>query len=147
MTKEEAIKKINVIKKYLTAGNPIWDIKEIDVALNMAIEALQNEGIGRYEKAIQTLREMPRRLNDIKEKRIKKIPPKTEWILCNERLPKNEEWVIVTILDEYGDTPYRYTDFGWYLETANCWIIDAQKRTDVTAWMPLPESYKGGDIK
>ena len=82
--------------------------------------------------------------------RIKEIPfadrPTGEWILCSERLPKNNGWVIVTILDEYGDTPYRYTSFGWYLEVANCWIIDAEQRTDVTAWMPLPEPYKD-DLK
>ena len=70
MTKEEAIKKINAIKKYLTAGNPIWDVKEIDEVLNMAIEAIQNEGIGRYEIAMQKLREMPRYLNGIKEKQM-----------------------------------------------------------------------------
>lgn len=67
------------------------------------------------------------------------------WILCSERLPKNDDWVIVTILEELGDTLCRYTDFGWYLEAANCWIIAAEKRTDVMAWMPLPEPYKGGD--
>ena len=70
MTKEEAIKKINAIKEYLTAGNPIWDVKEIDEVLNMAIEAIQNEGIGRYEIAMQKLREMPRYLNGIKEKQM-----------------------------------------------------------------------------
>ena len=45
MTREEAIGKINAIKKYLTAGNPIWDVREIDEALNMAIEALQTEAV------------------------------------------------------------------------------------------------------
>ena len=45
MTREEAIGKINAIKKYLTAGNPIWDVREIDVALNMAIKALDNWNI------------------------------------------------------------------------------------------------------
>lgn len=45
---------------------------------------------------------------------------KQGWIPVSERLPKNDDWVIVTILDERGDTPYRYTDFGWYLEAANC---------------------------
>lgn len=66
-----------------------------------------------------------------------------EWIPVTEKLPKNDDWVIVTILDEWGDTPWTYTDFGWYLEAANCWIIDAQQRTDVIAWMPLPKPWKG----
>lgn len=43
MTKEEAIKKINAIKKYLTAGNPIWDVREVDEALDVAIKALEAE--------------------------------------------------------------------------------------------------------
>ena len=61
MTREEAIGKINAIKKYLTAGNPIWDVREIDEALNMAIEALQQE------------------------------PKTGEWIPCSERLPEERE--------------------------------------------------------
>lgn len=68
---------------------------------------------------------------------------KGEWIPVSEKLPKNDDWVIVTILDEWGDTPWTYTDFGWYLEAANCWVIDAKQRTDVIAWMPLPKPWKG----
>ena len=67
------------------------------------------------------------------------------WIPVTERLPNNDDWVIVTILDERGDTPFKYTDFGWYLEVANCWIIDSEQRTDVIAWMPLPKPYRGGE--
>lgn len=67
------------------------------------------------------------------------------WIPCNEKLPDNDDFVIVTILDEHGDTPYRYSDFGWYFDRAKCWIIDAEERTDVIAWMPLPEPYKGDE--
>lgn len=47
MTREEAVGKINAIKKYLTAGNPIWDVREIDEALNMAIKALEQEPVVR----------------------------------------------------------------------------------------------------
>ncbi len=63
------------------------------------------------------------------------------WIPCGERLPENDDWQIVTVLDETGDTPFRYTDFGWYLEAAKCWIINAEQRTDIVAWMPLPEPF------
>lgn len=68
---------------------------------------------------------------------------KPRWISCSEMLPMNDDWVVVTILDERGDTPYLYSDFGWYLDKANCWIVDAEQRTDVIAWMPLPEPWKG----
>ena len=75
-------------------------------------------------------------------------PPTIEpmqWIPCSERLPKYDDWKIITILDESGDTPSKYTDFGWYLEAASCWIVDAEQRTDVIAWMPLPKPWNGAD--
>lgn len=55
MTREEAIKKIKAIKKYLTTGNPMWDVKEIDEVLNMAIEAIQNEDREDYELATEQM--------------------------------------------------------------------------------------------
>ncbi|MBQ5474608.1 MAG: DUF551 domain-containing protein [Lachnospiraceae bacterium] len=67
------------------------------------------------------------------------------WIPCSERLPANDDWVIISVLDEVGDTPYRYSDFGWYLEAAKCWIVESEQRTDVVAWMPLPKPWKGAD--
>ena len=76
------------------------------------------------------------------KRELDKLPSALQWILCSERLPKNDDWKIITILDESGDTPSRYTDFGWYLEAANCWIVEAEQRTDVIAWMPLPKPYK-----
>lgn len=74
---------------------------------------------------------------------IKEVPSVQQWIPISEGPPKNDDWVIVTILDERSDTPFRYTDFGWYLNAADCWIVDAEQRTDVVAWMPLPKSWKG----
>lgn len=65
------------------------------------------------------------------------------WIPVTKSLPKNDDWCIVTILDESGDTPFRYTDFGWYLEEASCWIVGAERWTGVVAWMPLPEPWRG----
>ena len=41
MTNEEAIKKIEEIKEYLIAGNPIWDIEVISEACEMAVDALE----------------------------------------------------------------------------------------------------------
>lgn len=64
------------------------------------------------------------------------------WIPCSERLPENDDFVIITILDEHGDTPYKYTDFGWYLDAAKCWIVASEQRTDIIAWMPLPRAFK-----
>lgn len=41
MTREEAINVIKGARQYLTVGNPIWNVKKVDEAMNMAIEALQ----------------------------------------------------------------------------------------------------------
>lgn len=40
MNREEAINVIKGARQYLTVGNPIWNVKKVDEALNMAIEAL-----------------------------------------------------------------------------------------------------------
>ena len=64
------------------------------------------------------------------------------WISVEERLPETDDFVIVAVLDERGDTPYQYTDFGWYLDAARCWIVNAEQRRDITHWMPLPEPPK-----
>lgn len=71
MTKEEAIKKLNVIKRYLTAGNPIWDVREVDEVLDIAIKALE---------------ELPKRREEAKRwkrKALKVEPVKHgEWKYC-----------------------------------------------------------------
>lgn len=43
MNREEAINVIKGARKYLTVGNPIWNVKKVDEAFDMAIEALQTE--------------------------------------------------------------------------------------------------------
>lgn len=40
MNREEAINVIKGARKYLTVGNPIWNVKKVDEAFDMAIEAL-----------------------------------------------------------------------------------------------------------
>lgn len=41
MTKEEALKKLQAIKSYMTSGNPMWSVEPIGEAMDMAIEALE----------------------------------------------------------------------------------------------------------
>ena len=43
MTKDDCINKIQDIKAYLTAGNPIWNTDEIAEACDMAIESLERD--------------------------------------------------------------------------------------------------------
>ena len=83
MTREEAIKRFQQMKKILSIPNS--DAARMIEALDMAIEALKAESSteGKYEKAIKTLQEMPRYLNNVKVKQIKKISTNTvqgKWI-------------------------------------------------------------------
>lgn len=66
-----------------------------------------------------------------------------DWILVKDKLPPNDDWVLVTVKDENGDTPYTYVDFGWYAEVFGCgiWVVDNMLRRDIIAWQPLPKPY------
>lgn len=65
------------------------------------------------------------------------------WIPCSERLPSNNGCVLVTIDDaiEFG----KHEDGEWSIWVCEHW--DEWDAKGVTAWMPLPEPYKGGDSK
>lgn len=74
----------------------------------------------------------------------------SEWINPNEKLPENDESVLITVkagtdLEDYG-IPYHdevwqavFHDDGWYKHFTT-WN-DVQLTKEVKAWMPLPEPY------
>ena len=64
------------------------------------------------------------------------INPEPNWIPVTERLPEEGGDVLYCDIDEYIHMGHRY---------ANTWWSDCEKVKNVTAWMPLPEPYKGGD--
>jgi hypothetical protein len=54
------------------------------------------------------------------------------WIPVSERLPEENGGYLVTVKRGYVTTAL--------------WLGDAEKWSAVTAWMPLPKPYKGGEI-
>lgn len=62
---------------------------------------------------------------------LSRIPAAQQWIPVTERLPKREQYYIIT----YGElvTTCHWFKGSWY------GIGDPER---VTAWMPLPEPYK-----
>ena len=64
-----------------------------------------------------------------------------DWIPVTEALPRDDEEVIVTCLDDSGDTPYSYTAVAWHYN--GMWVCDNMRCLFVIAWLPMPDPYKG----
>lgn len=70
--------------------------------------------------------------------KVNEQPKVNEWMPVEERLPKKNDFVLVTC--DNGEVDYAfYTERGWIMH-----YID-DEAYPVIAWMPLPESYKGKD--
>lgn len=77
---------------------------------------------------------------------------KTPWIPCSERLPEVGDTYLVTVTYKgevlavdaacFGPDCH-YIDDMWatYID----WIEDDPELYHVTAWMPLPDAYEGGE--
>ena len=93
------------------------------------------------EEAIKTLRELWRETNESWYEETYKVAiealsePKTGWIPVSERLPIPPTFCLVTTDGSHGDVIdiALYMSDGWH------------KASEVLAWMPLPEPYKGGE--
>ena len=82
-----------------------------------------------FREAADTIEELTAKLAIIDQ------PPADQWIPCSERLPDKKGNYLVT---SKGCTWVAY----WFNNT--WWGIEKRCRwTDVEAWMPLPEPYKG----
>ena len=62
------------------------------------------------------------------------LPSAQQWIPCSERLPDNDESVLIS--NSHGVTKAWWNGRFWT-------SIAVKKYKTVTAWMPLPEPYKG----
>ena len=87
-------------------------------------------------------------MNDIDRQTILNLPsaqPDTHWIPCSERMPERADSVIIC----YKAGDYTLVSTGRYLYKFKMWYVDVvgDLRDGVTAWMPLPEPYKGGETE
>jgi len=172
MTRDEAIRILkynsNVIHKTI---NGETDPNEIE-ALDMAIKALQlqqdcKDYVSR-QAAIDALMEFDKKLRKINwyqypytehecrgvDEAIVKIanlPPaqlESHWISVEERLPKQDEMVLITIIrkdERYNKIPFisiGYISWNntvwWCAHDGDC----KSANVEVLAWMPLPEPYR-----
>lgn len=143
MTREEAIEELEKLKRYV---EPRFYRDGYLLALDMAIEALSAEavrGVGRYENAMQKLRDMPRYLNGVKVKQIKKIPSEAvlgEWKPISDGTPQRVGSYLVTCKGEHG---FIYVDYDF-------WTVSDEFKyhnDNVIAWMTFLKPYKGGDTE
>ena len=155
MTKEKAIKKI---KSYLIDYLPIEDYEEAEEIIEALEQKSCNDAISKASvfEIMGNLMSIPydfdRPINekDVSESMDKiwalpSVTPtrkKEEWISCDEKLPKPNEYVdnmckYYLIQDEYGDMYVaRYTKKGWN-PIESLFFLD-----DVVAWRPLPKRYE-----
>lgn len=69
--------------------------------------------------------------------------PERKWTTVTKALPCTNTNVLVTVLDDSGDTPWRYTSVGWLTPDSKYWVVDNDLCYGVIAWMPIPEKYLG----
>lgn len=93
---------------------------------------------GRTEEGETARKEIERLIKDLHSVSTEKTG---HWIPVSARLPSDDEHVIVSVLDDHGDTPWKYTTVAWLCN--GVWISNNDILCGtVVAWMPLPQPYK-----
>ena len=141
MNREEAI---DILRSYLMFDKSSM---QIDIALNMAIEALSadtsSDLISRadailwvktecnpYGKPTLEFESGKRVIEHLKQ--MPSADPKTNWIPCSERFPSEDGCYLVSTTGTNNDI----IDIAYYTE--EIW----HKASRIKAWMPLPKPYR-----
>ena len=70
---------------------------------------------------------------------IEELPSVQRWIPVNERLPEEDGFYLVTV--NYGDVAWVHESYFMQCNSRGVhWDY-----SDITAWMPMPEHYKGNE--
>ncbi len=132
MNREEAIQ---VLQTALTSPFIYGNYED---AIGMAIEALSQPIVCKdYRMDDDRIYCSP----EMADRVVKALSADAGWIPVSERLPEKSGWYLVTIRG-YETV----TDVSLYSADGSAWG-DVSTKQKVTAWMPLPEPYKGGDAE
>ena len=163
MNRDEAINVIKGARQYLTVGNPIWNVKKVDEAFDMAIEALSADAVqgerghmmidgNKLMLALSEWWYSSFGLEETEEsKAIHKVMDEVEryvdheksadyWIPCSERLPSEDGFYIATCDGEICGEDQPFTGFAEFENRK--WVDDEDDYQCVLAWMPLPKPYR-----
>lgn len=151
MTREKAIKIFNTVLFFGKCDAPKEELEE---CLKMAIKALEQEpcedAVNR-QAVCEFLENHAKTYDDVRVRiglkagsslvanpdnvpSVTPAPKKERWIPCSERLPEDDDDVIITT----GFEIY----VGWFDADDHTWRLRNDYITSIVAWMPLPEPYK-----
>lgn len=134
MKRTEAIEWLEVMKE-----NEIFEQYD---ALKMAIEALKEQEVLNELQEYAYECGYERFFHECQNCEYRRIENKADrWIPISDGLPNDDDDVFVTVIDDHGDRPWRYTDIAWLCN--GTWIANNEILLgNVIAWMPRPKPYK-----